>query len=616
MQAGLNISAPFVLLENTRDTHCGSYLFRNPVAEVICHKTSDVSLKLAELDQLRASGLYLCGYVAYEAAYGLADRQNFRLSESESPLIHFYAFRQREHLTNTEANTLIQQLTSDSAPVAIRHVQMNISEGEYCRAIGKVREHIRDGDSYQINYTLKYRFNYQGSALNLYSALRRSQSVEFAAFLNFPEYSVLSLSPELFIEKRGEQLISRPMKGTAARGTDTDEDLRIVSAMKADPKTLSENVMIVDLMRNDISRVAHPGTVAVEKLFEVQTFETLHQMVSTVKGEVSQGVDLQTLFTGLFPCGSITGAPKLRTMELIENLELEPRGVYTGAIGYISPDNDLCFNVPIRTCVAYENGQAEMGVGGGILFESDPKAEFDECRLKARFLTQLNSQMQLIESMRFDSDTGSIPLLEPHLNRLQGSAVALGFIFEREQILELVAKFIAGLDQTSKVRLLLGADGRCQLSADLISMSEFGALPSVDISTERTSTKEWLYQHKTTRRELYNRIFDQHAAQGAYDVLFINELGHISEASRHNIFIQLNDKWLTPPLCDAVLPGIYRQKFIDEAQLPVVESSFGLRQLLKAERIVLTNAVRGEVEVQLSDQAREQATIELSEAVC
>jgi len=614
MLSDLGAAAPFALLENTRDTRRGSYLFRHPVAEVLCYRTAEVSAKLAEMDQLRAQGYYLCGYLAYEAAYGLTDKQNFRLTHSDRPLLHFYAFAEREHLNHAESGALLQQLTVGSAPAAIRDVQMNMDEAQYCEAIRKVREHIREGDTYQVNYTLKYRFNYQGSPLNLYSALRSKQSVEFAAYLNFPEYSVISLSPELFIEKRGEQLVSRPMKGTTARGADEAQDQQIVAGMQADPKTLSENVMIVDLMRNDLSRVAKPGSVSVEKLFEVQTFETLHQMVSTVKGLVPGEIDLQTLFTGLFPCGSITGAPKLRTMELIEQLEQEPRGVYTGAIGYITPDNDFCFNVPIRTCIAQSDGRAEMGVGGGILHESDPLAEYEECRIKARFLTQLNHSMQLIESMRYEAGSRSIPLLKQHLTRLNSSANSLGFHCDLAQLERVLADFITSLESTSKVRLLLSANGSYELSAEKLGDETSQEPRYLDIAKDVVNSSEWLYQHKTTQRELYNRAYMEHSAGGAYDVLFVNDLGQITEASRHNIFIELDTELLTPALSGAVLPGVFRQAVIARAMKPVVQRSFGLHELLKAKRILLTNAVRGEVEVVLSEQARELAIAMLKEA--
>ena len=605
MSLSISTDTPFALLENTRDPNKASYLFQRPVGEVVCYSLEEVASKLVQLDQLRAKGLYLCGYLAYEAAYALADRQTFRFKHSNSPLLHFYAFAERQELSAQASSDLVVGLSRNSAATAIRDVQLNMSQADYKQAIEKVRELIREGDSYQINYTLKYRFGYQGSAICLYSTLRRSQSVEFASYLNFPEYSVLSLSPELFIEKRGNSLVSRPMKGTAARGKDAVEDAAIVAAMQSDAKTLSENVMIVDLMRNDLSRVAQPGSVAVEKLFEVQRFETLHQMVSTVKASIDTDVSFEALIRGLFPCGSITGAPKLRTMELIEQLELEPRGVYTGAIGYITPENDFCFSVPIRTCIARSNGEAEMGVGGGILYESDAQDEFDECRLKGRFLTQLNSRFKLIESMRYDQDSCSIPLFERHLERLSQSARVLGFHLSSAQVGQRIQDFIATLTQTSKVRLLLCANGEVELSSEPLADEQCSDTPYVDLATERTNTDEWMFHFKSTQRELYNRLYEQHAAAGAYDVLFLNQQGHLSEASRHNLFIELQGELITPPLGDAVLPGVYRQKLIDEAQLSVVIRSLKPIDLLKAERIILTNAVRGSVDVKLSQQARD-----------
>lgn len=611
MIPAVNTDEPFALLENTRDAvDSPAYLFRQPVAEVICHRGAEVSAALADLERLRQQGLYLCGYLAYEAAYFIADKQSFQLAPEQrcdTPLIHFYAFSEREVLTASQAQGLLASLASGPSVTAIRDLQLNMTQAAYTDALEQVRTHIRDGDSYQVNYTLKYRFDYQGSAPSLYQTLRASQSVEFAAYLNFPEFSVLSISPELFIRKQGSDLLSRPMKGTAARGQSAEQDREIVAGMRSDPKTLSENVMIVDLMRNDLSRIASKGTVSVEKLFEVQTFETLHQMISTVKGQVDPQIGIDQVLAGLFPCGSITGAPKLRTMEIIEQLEVERRGIYTGAIGYLTPDNDFCFNVPIRTCLAYPDGRAEMGVGGGILYESDPQAEFDECRLKARFLAQLNRRFKLIESLLYDAASGSIALLDLHLERLADSARRLHFSCDTQAIRHQLSERIATLQQRSKVRLLLSQDGQIEISAEPVSTSEVPTQPLVDIAAQRVDSADWLYQHKTTERDLYNQAYAEHSAQGAYDVLFLNDAGFVTEASRHNLFIELHGRLITPPVSDAVLPGVYRQKLISEAKLPVEIRSIGLKDLLAAERILLTNAVRGVVDVSLSRQALDAA---------
>lgn len=595
----------FALLENTRFPDQGdAFLFTDPVEEVISFALDDVEPSLDRLDQLRTAGYYLCGYLAYEAGYALTDKDTLSLAKRGSaanPILHFYAFEAPQRLSANEVELFLEE-QADTVETAIKDVTLNMSEEEYSQAIERVRGHIREGDTYQINFTQKYRFNYQGSPIGLYSALRDVQSVEFSAFLNFPEYAVVSLSPELFIEKRCGELISRPMKGTFPRGASLEADAEIVEFMKNDPKTLSENVMIVDLMRNDISRIAKPGSVRVENLFEVQRFQTLHQMVSTVKADVHEDIAVRDLIGALFPCGSITGAPKLRTMELIRSLEVEPRGLYTGAIGYITPENDFCFNVPIRTCLAYRDGSAEMGVGGGILYESDARAEYQECLLKGKFLTQLNSRFQLIEAILFDAEASKMPLLELHIQRLQDAAQALHFQFDIVAIRQQLLLYCADLRVSSKLRLLLDSKGACSISSEPLALPV--KEPKVNISSLSTDSNEWLYSFKTTFRTLYNSAYEEHAATGAYDVLFLNELGHVSESSRHNLFIELGGQLITPPISDAVLRGVYRQWMLENSEQSIEVRSISPQELLSADAIYLTNAVRGMVKVSLSAQAQ------------
>ncbi|HEU4537940.1 MAG TPA: aminodeoxychorismate synthase component I, partial [Polyangiaceae bacterium] len=272
-------------------------------------------------------------------------------------------------------------------PARPRDCRLNMTKAQYLGRLERVKRHIVDGDTYQVNYTLKYKFRHEGAPLALFAALRERQRVEYGAYLDFPGLTVLSRSPELFFEKRGGRARTRPIKGTAGRGTTPAADRRRADALAADPKARAENVMIVDLLRNDLSRVGRPGTVEASDLFAIETYATLHQMVSTVSARVDEGLSLSDVLRHLFPCGSITGAPKVRTMELIRELEVEPRGVYTGAIGHLSPDGSMCFNVAIRTLALRPDGSGEMGVGGGIVHDSDPEAEYEECRLKGRFLT-------------------------------------------------------------------------------------------------------------------------------------------------------------------------------------------------------------------------------------
>ncbi|MDO0945839.1 aminodeoxychorismate synthase component I [Chromohalobacter israelensis] len=601
----------FILLENTRCSNGNrtSLLFENPVFEVICYRNDALRAALREIDELRGQGYYLSGYLAYEAGYALSDKQDFafcRRPSSDTPLVHFYAFRDVRRLSQQQASRFLESRTPDATPSAIRHLALNETRDRYLKNIEKIKSYIREGDTYQINYTLKYRLEYQGSPIALYRKLRHRQKVEFGGFLNFPEYSVLSLSPELFLRKQGTALESKPMKGTFPRGVTPQEDAGILDTMRHDAKTRSENVMIVDLLRNDISRIASPGSVAVKNLFEIQTFETLHQMISTVTGSIAPDARIEHVFRELFPCGSITGAPKIRTMQIIEELEREPRGVYTGAIGYLTPHNDFCFNVPIRTCIAHADGTAEMGVGGGVLFESDAEAEYAECLLKARFLTGLNQDLQLIETMRYSNAEARIEHLEEHLQRLARSAHDLQFVFDGPRVRDALGEAIADLRHDAKVRLLMAHDGQLEVTtAPLPAMPESTQTARLGISDQRIDRRDFLLQYKTTERSLYEQAYQHHREAGDYDVAFLNAEGRLTEASRHNLFIEKDGLLLTPPLEEGVLPGIARRMLIETSCERCCERPLTPQDLLEADAIWLTNAVRGVVPVTLGKQARQ-----------
>ncbi len=603
-------SSPFALLENSR-AHQGesaSMLFWGALQHITANDEPSLHRAFEELESHRQAGHFLCGYMTYEAGYFLADKKGFRplkLNAQSLPLLSFFAFSHCERLEREQVDQLLRA-TGDDAPCAIHSLALNESEQGYCSKIERIRRYIREGDTYQVNYTLKYRFDYDGKPLGLYRELRERQKVEYGSYLNFPEARVISLSPELFIRKEGERITSKPMKGTARRGATADEDQSIVQALRDDPKTISENVMIVDLLRNDIGRLAKPGSVRVRNLFEIQTFQTVHQMISTIEGVVSPQVTIGEVFRQLFPCGSITGAPKLRTMEIIDELEEEPRGIYTGAIGYILPDNDFCFSVPIRTIVSTEDSRAELGIGSGIIYEANANAEFSECLLKARFLTGLNEKFQLIESMRFSTSQAAPDNLKAHLARLEHSARLFGFTWEPARVLEAVREATeAAAEGTYKLRLLLHHDGRVSLT--LSPLSE--AAPSqrwLMLSPKPVSSASVFQYHKTTVRSHYERAFEEAAAAGAYDVLFLNERNEVAEASRHNLFIEKNGELLTPPVSAGILNGIQRGVILGDPARKAREATLTLADIVRADRIFLTNSVRGLVEVELLPAHRDR----------
>jgi para-aminobenzoate synthetase/4-amino-4-deoxychorismate lyase len=502
-----------------------------------------------------------------------------------------------------------------AAPAPEIAAEFALTEAEYVRRIARIHEWIRAGDVYQLNFTAPMRFEVPGGAASLYARLRARQPVDYGAFLHWqPGRRILSFSPELFFRieddgarRGGRQIVTRPMKGTAPRGRTTREDRVIADWLHCDAKNRSENVMIVDLVRNDLGRVARTGTVNVDELFAVERYPTLWQMTSTVSAELRPEVGFHDIFRALFPCGSVTGAPKVRAMQLIAELEAAPRGVYTGAIGFFSPRQTV-FNVAIRT-LELDGARGTMGVGSGVVIDSDPAQEFRECLLKAEFLTGLGAsattpiaenvrlvrqpdEFFLIETMLWD---GGYPFIELHLDRLEDSAEYFDFPCERAAVKAALEAHARGFaDGTPrKVRLVLGGDGLFQITDEALPPSAAEQrIGRVRLAAERTDpTDKWLY-HKSTHRPLYARAFEQAARDGFDDALFLNLRSQVTEGAISNIFVENNGRWFTPPVECGLLPGVYRRHLL--ATRPEIEERvLTLDDLRRAEAIYLANAVRG-----------------------
>lgn len=598
----LSSDSTYALLDDSKSSEdlSRNLLFSNPQHEIIAHEESELAPALEQIEQYKKEGLYLCGYLSYEAGYHFIDKTIKRTRpENTQPLLYFIAFKDVQHPTRDEIEACLNRAELyPEADLCLHDLQLNVSKPAYLNAISKIKEYIGAGDTYQINYTLKYKFKLQGTAATLYKALRKKQPVEFGALLNFPESKIVSLSPELFIKKGSDTLTSKPMKGTAKRGKNKQEDDAIVSFLKQDSKTLSENVMIVDLIRNDFGRVCEIGSVYVNNLFQVQTFKTLHQMISTVKGTLKKNLSFSDLLHALFPCGSITGAPKIRTMEIINELEKEPRGIYTGAIGYLMPDDNFYFNVPIRTLAIDDKNQCEMGIGSGIIYESNPEAEYEECLLKADFLTSLNKDFYLIESFRLNADKGTFINIDKHLKRLSQSTASFGFTLKFELIEEQLGIIKKSLSTGEhKIRLTAYQNGEVKISHSPVEQ-DAETSKIITISDEKINSHSIFQHHKTSHRKHYNEAYDQAAEKGYYDVLFLNEKDQLVEASRHNIFIKKDGGYVTPPLDAGALNGIQRQAFM--LNNDVKEIHLTKEDLFDADEILLTNSVRGIVNVHIN----------------
>ena len=382
----------FILLEDRTalaSEHPGTW-FEDAVDEVICEDPALLQATLCKLDELRKTGYYLVGFLSYEAGYVIQSLVNpYFLTQAAVPLLYFQVFKTCKRLSAFEIETRLSGLTLNESCL-IHNLRFKTDKKSYHTAFTAIQKYLRAGDSYQVNFTSAYHFNYEGSPIKLYRALREKQKVQYSGIMQFRNQHLLSLSPELFFSKKGSKIITKPMKGTMPRSMDKEEDHANAVFLKTDLKSIAENMMIVDLLRNDLSMIAQPGSVCVPRLFDIESYETVHQMVSTVEGIVDTEISVMEIMRCLFPCGSITGAPKRRTMSIIADLENKPRGIYTGAFGYITPENDMCFNVAIRT-LHLKNGHGELGLGGGLLVDSNEADEFEEMQLKGRFFTQLEN---------------------------------------------------------------------------------------------------------------------------------------------------------------------------------------------------------------------------------
>ena len=422
-----------------------SFLFLEPQTRLEFFQGDDPAAYVALLEKTLADGKYLAGWMSYEFGYLLEPRVAAILPSQipgKSPLASFGVFQEVYTFNHEsgETNFPFSDYGITPSDFSVDNPRVSQSKTNYLDAIARIKEYIAAGDTYQVNYTLKLLFDFSGSPETFYRDLRRNQSVAYGAMMRLGGEHILSLSPELFFRVSEDSVRVRPMKGTMKRGRDWDEDTTFCELLKKDPKNRSENVMIVDLLRNDLGRLSHhigQGQVNTRSLFDVERYESVLQMTSTITADTDKSVlktaGIQGVLRALFPCGSITGAPKIRTMEIIRELEESPRGVYTGAIGYFSPGGDAVFNVPIRT-IRIAGGKGEMGIGSGIVHDSDPEQEWEECLLKAHFLTKPVSEFVLIETLLLEPESGYW-LLEEHLGRLQRSADYFSFNFSREDVL-------------------------------------------------------------------------------------------------------------------------------------------------------------------------------------
>ena len=519
----------------------GRQAFLRPLAVVAADQEGDVPAALAAVSQALAAGRHVAGWLGYELGYALEPRLAPLLPEGV-PLLRLGVF-----------DAPVPQAPAPTGRAYAGPLRHDWDEGTYLARFAQVKEKIAAGDIYQANLSYRARFTFAGDVLALYERLRAAAQAPWCGFVDDGERQVLSLSPELFFELSASGVIaSRPMKGTAPR---LGDDLREGAALAASAKDRAENLMIVDLIRNDLGRIAQTGSVAVKALFDVETYPTLHTMVSTVAAKKRSEAGVTEILRALFPCGSVTGAPKIRAMEILRQLEDTPRGAYCGAVGYFAPDGSAKFNVAIRT-LAISGNEGVLGVGGGVVQDSVGAGEYAECRLKARFFEENRPPLQLIETLKWDE---GFVRLESHLARLAASARIFGLAFDQARARAALDGAVAGRDCPQRVRLTLDETGR----------HEAGAAPlppnpphwSYEIAAERIASTDPLQWHKTDWRALYDR-----SSGLADEILFLNERGELAEGTRSNIFVERGGVLLTPPLSSGALDGRLRAELLAQGR--------------------------------------------------
>jgi len=573
-----------------------SYLFFDPVAKI---EVSDYGgIKNAfDLIEKYSKDHYLAGYFSYEMGYYF-EKSSLKISRPLGfPLINLRVFKkifEFDHRTGKSSPVPPGLFTNgqQGGDFSIDRLKFSFTKPEFLRKVSTIKEHIINGDTYQTNFTGRYTFDFSGSPLAFYYGLKAKQNVSYGALCKLGDEYVISLSPELFFKRDGRTIFSRPMKGTIGRGKDLPEDSQRIFELKKSAKESAGNLMIVDLIRNDLGRISETGSVKVSSLFEIERYNTLFQMTSTVTSSLKAGVTYFDIFKSLFPGGSVTGAPKIRTMQIIKELEDGDRGIYCGALGIIFPGKKAVFNLPIRT-ISIKAGKGQMGVGGGITLDSDPLEEYEECLLKAKFLAEKDKPFSVLETMLWD---GKYRFMDEHLDRARNSAEYFGYYFDRRAItrhLRSEGKKI-GRDGLYRIRLLLAKDGDVTVeSSEIKGTKKNSALP-VALSKIRTDPNNLFLRHKTTNRELYDSEYRRYSAKGFFDVIFLNARGEVTEGAISNIIIRKNGGYFTPPISSGLLPGILRGHLMKTSK--VKEKVLFLRDLKSADKIFLCNSVRGLVE--------------------
>lgn len=590
----LEARAPFIWLEDSRDHNEGgnSRLYVAPYRIITAHSLKEVEPALEELRAATASGLHAAGWIAYEAGHAWEPRLAAIARPVDGPLLWFGLFDRVQLFDPVQSEAFWRQGRATPFLPAELAVTPEITQADYGASVEAVIAAITAGDVYQVNLTFGATGSLAGDPLALYAAVRQAQRVPFAAYIDTGDAQILSFSPELFFSLTDGVMTARPMKGTARRQPTAGADRAAAAQLAADPKNRAENLMIVDLMRNDLSKVSTPGSVTVSAPFHIEALATVHQMTTTIHARLKPGLGAVDALRALFPCGSVTGAPKIRAMEIIRALEPAPRGIYCGSIGWIAPwaGGDACFNVAIRTLAISADKTARLGLGAGIVADSDPADEWEECQLKGAFLAARMPPFDLIETLLWRPETGYW-LLDEHLLRLGASARYWGFVLDGDAIRAEALAFCADWNTPMRIRLALARSGATCWQASPLGDPPHEPVPVV-LAPLPVSCDSPFLAHKTSNRAFYDDARKHLAAQtGCYEVLFVNECGELAEGSFTTVFVDIGGQLLTPPLASGALSGILRRHLITAGR--VREAVLTPADLDRATTVYIGNSVRG-----------------------
>jgi para-aminobenzoate synthetase/4-amino-4-deoxychorismate lyase len=471
----------------------------------------------------------------------------------------------------------------------ISELQPEMSVEEYLEKVKKIRHYLHEGETYQVNFTYRLLAKFAGSEMSLFDRLCSAENAPYAAYIDCGRYAILSISPELFFHRKGRSIRTKPMKGTMPRDDDPMRDRENLSRLKNSQKDISENLMIVDLLRNDLGKISVPGSVVAPSLFTVEKYRTVYQMTSEIRSTLCEDICMKDVMGSLFPCGSVTGAPKIRSMQIIDELERSPRDIYTGSIGYLTPDGEAVFNVAIRTAVIdRERKTLRYGTGGGIVYDSTPEDEYEESRTKSFFIRSVRPTFRLIETILYERE-GGLFLLAEHMKRLKGSAAYFRFPFDGSEIVKKIDRAVREVDRPRiKIRVLLGPDGEIEVSATELPPPAHGTTRRVKVYRSPIDRDDIFRYHKTTVRDLFENALRDHPEVD--DLVFLNREGEVTETSIANIVVEKDGRHITPPVSSGLLPGTFREKLLQDGAIE--EMVLTSEDLGGADRIYLINSVR------------------------